>query len=115
MVALVLVILAGGYQFTPLKAHCVAQCRNPFAFFFAGWREGASGAVKMGMRHGLICVGCCWALMSLMLVMGALNLIWMAVLGVLMLAEKSLPGAIFGGKLAGLVLILWGLSICLFV
>lgn len=101
-------ILAGGYQLTPLKAACLTLCRNPLAFFMTSWRDGPRGAASMGLRHGLVCIGCCWALMGLMLVAGTMNLIWMAGLGVLMLAEKTLPGADRAGRLAGLALVVAG-------
>ncbi|MCL5777916.1 DUF2182 domain-containing protein [Limibaculum sp. FT325] len=106
-------LLAGGYQLTPLKAACLTLCRNPLAFFMASWRDGPAGALTMGLRHGLICIGCCWALMALMLVAGAMNLTWMAALGALMLAEKTLPGADRAGRLAGAALAVAGLALVL--
>jgi predicted metal-binding membrane protein len=88
-----LLILAGLWQRSALKAACLAACRAPMAFFLQHWREGTAGALAMGARHGALCVGCCWALMALMLGFGAMNLLWMAALGAVMLAEKTLPGA----------------------
>jgi len=110
-VAGVLLLLAGGYQLTPLKAACLTLCRNPLAFFMAHWRDGPRGAAGMGVRHGLICIGCCWALMGLMLVAGAMNLIWMAALGALMLAEKTLPGADRAGRVLGAALAMAGAAL----
>ncbi|MBK0398706.1 DUF2182 domain-containing protein [Limibaculum sp. M0105] len=106
-----LLVLAGAYQLTPLKAACLTLCRNPLAFFMAQWREGPLGATGMGLRHGLICIGCCWALMGLMLVAGAMNLIWMAGLGALMLAEKTLPGADRAGRVIGVALAFAGAAL----
>jgi predicted metal-binding membrane protein len=88
-----LLVAAGLWQRSALKAACLAACRAPMAFFLAHWREGARGGFAMGARHGALCVGCCWALMALMLGFGAMNLLWMAGLGAVMLAEKTLPGA----------------------
>lgn len=106
-----ILLLAGAYQLTPLKQACLTQCRNPMAFFFAQWREGATGALAMGARHGVICVGCCWALMALMFVFGAMNLLWMAALGVVMLLEKAAPRADVAGRWLGLVLIAAGVTL----
>lgn len=99
-----LLLLAGLYQLSPLKAACLALCRSPLTFFMAHWREGVGGALAMGLRHGLTCIGCCWALMGLMLVAGTHDLAWMAALGLLMLAEKVLPGAPRWGRLLGLAM-----------
>jgi predicted metal-binding membrane protein len=103
-----LLLLAGGYQLTPLKQACLAKCRNPMAFFFSHWREGRGGSLRMGLHHGLICIGCCWALMGLMFVTGTMNLAWMAGLGLLMLLEKTAPGAARAGRLIGLAMALAG-------
>ncbi|NQV47004.1 MAG: DUF2182 domain-containing protein [Rhodospirillaceae bacterium] len=87
----VLLILAGLYQWSALKAACLSQCRSPMRFFMTHWRNGRRGAFRMGLRHGVFCVGCCWALMALMFVGGTMNLVWMAVLTIIMLLEKVLP------------------------
>ena len=92
----------------PLKQACLALCRNPLAFFLAHWREGAGGAVAMGLRHGAVCIGCCWALMGLMFLAGTMNLAWMAGLGLVMLLEKVAPGAVPAGRVAGLAMALAG-------
>ena len=84
-------ILAGAYQLSPLKRVCLRHCRSPLAFFARHWRDGRFGALAMGTRHGLVCVGCCWALMALMFIFSAMNLTWMALLTLLMFAEKVLP------------------------
>lgn len=103
-----LLLLAGLYQLTPLKQACLTKCRNPLAFFVSHWRDGVAGAARMGLHHGAICVGCCWALMGLMFLFGAANLAWMAVLGLVMLLEKTAPGAGRAGRLTGLAMALAG-------
>lgn len=103
-----LLLLAGAYQFTPLKDLCLSQCRNPMTWFMGNWRNGARGAWRMGLIHGLWCLGCCWALMLVMFFAGVMNLAWMAGLAVLMLAEKVLPKGYLVGRGVGVVLILAG-------
>lgn len=85
-------LIAGLYQFTPLKKACLRGCRGPLTFIMAEWREGHAGALSMGMRHGLVCVGCCWALMSLMFCVSVMDLRWAAALAVYAATEKLLPG-----------------------
>jgi predicted metal-binding membrane protein len=79
---------AGLYQFSELKQACLAVCQRPFPFFFANWTTEPSGVFRLGVRQGMLCLGCCWAMMSLMFVTGAMNVVWMAMLGVLMTMEK---------------------------
>lgn len=99
---------AGLYQLSRLKDMCLTRCRSPLGFFFAHWRDGPGGAVALGARHGLHCVGCCWALMCLMLVTGVMNLSWTAVLTILMLLEKVLPAGRTLARAAGVALLAWG-------
>ena len=107
--ALVLVS-AGLYQFSPLKDTCLAQCRAPFEFLTRHWQPGATGAFRLGLRHGAYCLGCCWVLMALLFVGGVMNLAWIAALTVLVMAEKWLaPGRIVA-RTVGALLILWGLA-----
>jgi predicted metal-binding membrane protein len=94
-----LLVLAGLYQFSSLKRRCLAHCRG---------RAGARGVRQSGLRHGLHCLGCCWALMALMLPGGAMSIGWTAALAALMLAEKALPGGQYLGRAAGIVLVGWG-------
>lgn len=108
-----ILVLAGLYQVTPLKQACLTLCRNPMAFFMSHWRDGIGGAARMGLHHGAICIGCCWALMGLMFLAGAMNLVWMAALGLVMLLEKSAPGAGQAGRLAGLAMALAGAALIL--
>lgn len=103
--------LAGAYQFSPLKDACLHACRSPYATVVIGYRRGMRGAWRLGFRHGLSCLGCCWALMLVMFATGVGSLLWMLLLGVLMTAEKTLPGGrrwivpIGGGFLAAAVLV----------
>jgi predicted metal-binding membrane protein len=83
-----LFVLAGLYQFSTLKHACVTQCQRPMPFFFANWRTERRGVFRLGLRQGLFCLGCCWAMMLLMLAVGTMNLAWMAGLGVVMTIEK---------------------------
>ncbi len=104
-----LLVLAGMYQFAPLKQACLTKCRNPMTFFLAHWREGTIGALRLGLHHGAYCVGCCWALMFLMVATGTMNLGLTAGLAVLMLAEKVLPGGLWIGRIVGVGLMAWGI------
>jgi len=107
-----LLLLAGIFQFTPLKRTCLAKCRTPFGFLMSEWRDGNYGAWVMGIKHGIICLGCCWALMLLLFAGGVMNLAWVAVLALAVSIEKLVPhgeklAQLFGGVLivAGLVFI----------
>jgi predicted metal-binding membrane protein len=84
-------VFAGAYQFTYLKVACLELCRTPAAFLVNHWRQGTGGAFTMGLRHGAYCMGCCWALMLQLFVLGVMNLLWIVVLTLLVLAEKTLP------------------------
>jgi predicted metal-binding membrane protein len=79
---------AGLYQFSALKHACVTQCQRPFPFFFANWTAQAHGVVRLGLRQGLYCLGCCWAMMLSMFAVGVMNVVWMAALGMVMTIEK---------------------------
>lgn len=103
-----LLLLAGTFQFTSAKDACLTQCRSPFPFFLANWRDGDRAAFVLGVRHGSYCVACCWALMGLMFVFGAMNLAWMGALSLFMLGEKIAPASWRLDRGAGVVLILWG-------
>lgn len=87
-----LLLIAGAYQFTPLKRLCLRGCRSPLGFVLGEWRPGARGALVMGWRHGRLCLGCCWALMALLFVGGAMNLAWVAALSLAVAIEKTAPG-----------------------
>ncbi len=110
-----LLLIAGAYQFSPLKRLCLAGCRTPMAFLLGEWRAGVSGAFVMGLRHGAFCLGCCWALMALLFVGGAMNLAWVAALSVAVAIEKLAPQGERLAWMLGVLLIgaglwrLWGL------
>jgi predicted metal-binding membrane protein len=84
-------VLAAAYELTPLKNVCLSKCRSPFGFLVGAWRDGYRGAFAMGARHGAWCVGCCWALMAALFALGVMSIAWMAVVAVLIGAEKLLP------------------------
>ena len=86
-----LLLIAGVYQFSPLKRMCLAHCRTPMGFLLGEWRPGVAGAFVMGVRHGVLCIGCCWALMALLFVGGAMNLAWVAALAIAVAIEKAAP------------------------
>jgi predicted metal-binding membrane protein len=108
-------VLAGAYQFTPLKYHCLEKCRSPFSFITQHWRgrDESGQAFMLGVHHGLFCVGCCWTLMLLMFGVGIGNFGWMLVLGAVMAIEKNMP---WGRRLSaplGVVLLAWGVGLLL--
>jgi predicted metal-binding membrane protein len=105
-----LLMVAGLYQVTPWKQACLRHCQSPLGFMLAHWREGRAGAFRMGVAHGVYCVGCCWALMALLFVGGVMNLLWVAALAVLVLLEKVVPGRWLSYASGG-ALIAWGLFV----
>jgi predicted metal-binding membrane protein len=102
-----LMLMAGLFQFSRLKYACLAHCRSPLGFLATEWREGPWGAFRMGLRHGVYCLGCCWALMGLLFAFGVMNLLWIAGLSILVLAEKIAPFERLVSSVAGLVFIGW--------
>jgi predicted metal-binding membrane protein len=84
----VLLVISGLYQFSPLKTKCLGYCESPMSFFMRRWRSGLVGAMKMGMYHGLYCLGCCWPYFLLMVALGWMNLLWMALFAVIIFGEK---------------------------
>lgn len=103
--------LAGGFQFTRLKEACLSHCRSPAGYLLTHWRSGPAGHARLGFGHGLHCVGCCWALMVLALVVGMINLVWMGLLMVVMVAETTLPGGARLRKPVGVLLFAAGLAV----
>jgi predicted metal-binding membrane protein len=104
-----LLLAAGVFQFTPLKRSCLTHCRAPLDFIMTRWREGWRGAFAMGIQHGAFCAGCCWALMALLFVLGVMNILWIAVLTILVALEKMLPGAKWFSAVSGIALSCWGM------
>lgn len=84
-------VLAAVYQLTPLKDVCLGKCRSPLGFLLGSWRDGWSGALRMGAKNGAWCVGCCWALMAALFALGIMSLAWMALVAGMIAAEKTLP------------------------
>jgi predicted metal-binding membrane protein len=103
-----LLIAAGLYQWTSFKQSCLRRCRSPLDFVMAYWREGAWGSFVMGLRHGGFCLGCCWLLMLLLFVGGAMNLLCVAGLTLFVLVEKLAPAGHWVGRAAGAALVAWG-------
>jgi predicted metal-binding membrane protein len=101
-------LLAGTYQLTPWKAACLRQCRSPLSFVMQRWREGVSGAVRMGMEHGAYCLGCCWALMLLLFAGGVMNLGVIVGLTAIVLIEKVTPFGIWVSRVLGAVMLAGG-------
>ncbi len=109
----VLLIAAGIYQWTPLKDVCLAQCQTPFQFLmrYGGFRGDVTGCLRLGIRHGGYCVGCCWILMALLFVGGVMNVLWIAGLTIVVLAEKVLPAGRALARVAGGGLIAAGVGV----
>jgi predicted metal-binding membrane protein len=102
----VLLVAAGLFQFSSLKAACLKHCRTPVGFLLSAWRPGVDGAFVMGSRHGMYCVGCCWLLMALLFVVGVMNTLWGAALAALVVAERILPGGRVLARAVGVALVL---------
>ena len=108
-VAGALLVVAGVYQLTPLKRACLAHCQTPLGFLMSHWRDGAAGAFQMGLRHGIYCLGCCWALMLVLFAVGVMNLAWVAVLTAFILLEKMGDGGARVARVGGAMLIVLGI------
>lgn len=109
----ILLLFAGLYQFSPLKRVCLTKCRNPLSFLLHGWRNGRTGALRMGLHHGLYCLGCCWLLFLILVPLGVMNIAAMLVVTVVVFAEKALPWGRGVGELAAVVLVMYGIAILL--
>ena len=106
-----LLIAAGAYQLSPLKNACLSQCRSPAQFISRHWRAGSWGAVRLGLLHGIYCIGCCWMLMALLFVGGVMNMAWVIALAILVAAEKLTPFGQWLARFSGVALIVWGLNL----
>jgi predicted metal-binding membrane protein len=104
-------ITAGLYQLTPLKQVCLDHCRSPFSFIMQHWHSGYGGALRMGIVHGLYCLGCCWALFAVLVAAGVMSLAWMLLLTLVVFAEKVLPGGHRLSQAVGVVLLLLGIVV----
>jgi predicted metal-binding membrane protein len=103
-----ILIVAGVYQLSPWKGACLAHCRSPLGFLMTNWRDGNLGAAQMGVRHGVYCLGCCWALMCVLFAVGIMNLVWVAGLTVFVLVEKLGPAGGWVARAGGAAMILLG-------
>jgi predicted metal-binding membrane protein len=103
-----LLLIAGIYQWTPLKHACLSKCRSPLGFVLNEWREGRRGAFLMGLKHGSYCTGCCWSLMALLFVAGVMNLLWVAAIAGFVLLEKVAPAGHRMGQAAGVLMVAGG-------
>ena len=103
-----ILIAAGVYQLTPIKGACLKHCRTPLGFLMSHWRSGNAGALGMGLRHGAYCLGCCWALMTVLFVVGVMNLLWVAALTIFVLVEKTGPAGAVVARVAGVAMIAAG-------
>ena len=101
----VLLLIAGGYQFTPLKSACLRACRTPADFLMTHWYRGLGGQLRLGIEHGLYCVGCCWALMAIFVGIGAMSIAWAAAIAVVVLIEKLFPRGVAFGRVIGAILV----------
>ena len=108
-----LFLVAGLYQFSALKHACLVKCQRPFAFFFANWTTRPRGVFALGLRQGLYCLGCCWAMMLLMLAAGVMNIVWMAALGIVMAVEKMTTSVRFSHA-AGMAFVAIGVALLAF-
>ena len=106
-----LLMSAGIYQWTPLKKSCLTRCVAPLDFLLTEWREGTNGAWVMGLRHGMFCTGCCAMIMVLLFVAGVMNLLWVAVLAMVVLIEKIIPTNRFASGGLGILLVSSGVVI----
>ena len=104
-------VAAGLYQWTPLKAACLRQCQAPIAFLAShgGFRSDPLGALRFGIKHGAYCLGCCWALMALLFVGGVMNVLWIAGIGILILLEKTVPAGQVIPRISGVLMACAGL------
>lgn len=107
----IVLVGAGLFQFAPIRAACLAHCRNPIGYLLARWRNGPVSGLRLGMAHGAYCIGCCWALMATAFAMGVMNLAWMATLTLAAAAEQIAPRGVWIGRAFGLGLVAWGLRL----
>jgi predicted metal-binding membrane protein len=106
-------VAAGAYQFTPLKTTCLRACQTPADFLVRHWRGGAFGPLRLGVDHGLYCLGCCWALMAVLVAAGGMGLAWVALIALIVLGEKLAPRAVWFGHAIGVAFMLGALAIAL--
>jgi predicted metal-binding membrane protein len=106
-----LLVVGGIYQFTPLKRICHARCSSPLFFLMNNWRAGSSGALRLGMLHGVECLGCCAGLMVGLVALGMMNLAWMLTAALIIFAEKTIPGSHLVARPLGIVMVVGGIAL----
>lgn len=111
-VALVL-LAAGAFQLSPLKQTCLRACRSPFGFLLGHWRAGRRGSLALGWSHAMYCIGCCWALMLVLVAAGAMGLPWVLLITAVVAAEKLLPGGEWLARGAGAALLVLGMAVAI--
>jgi predicted metal-binding membrane protein len=109
----VILIFAGVFQFTSLKYSCLHYCRSPVGFIHQHWKDGKSGALRMGIQNGIYCLGCCWILMILLFVSGIMNILWIAIISFFVLMERVLSPVKVISSIAGISLIAYGIIVLL--
>ncbi len=102
---------AGAYQLSPLKRTCLRACRSPLSFLMAGWRPGRMGTVRLALAHAAYCVGCCWALMAVLVAAGAMGVRWVLLVAALVLMEKVMPAGELTARVGGAALVLLGILV----
>jgi predicted metal-binding membrane protein len=103
-----LLIVAGIYQLTPLKDICLSKCRTPISFILSSWKDGYAGSFRMGLEHGVFCLGCCWLLFLILFPLGMMNVAVLGLITALIFAEKSLPVGRHIARLAAATLLIYG-------
>jgi predicted metal-binding membrane protein len=106
-----LIVLAGVFQLSPLKNSCLSKCRAPLSFIFNSWHEGYTGSFRMGFKHGLYCLGCCWALMLILFPLGMMNIAAMAAVTLLIFVEKTVSIGWQIAKIAAVALVIYGIIV----
>ena len=106
-----ILVIAGLYQLSPLKNVCLSKCRTPLQFLLTSWHDGYAGAFRMGIEHGVFCLGCCWLLFVILFPLGLMNLAVMALVTALIFAEKALPIGRQISRLSGVGLIVYGVLV----
>jgi predicted metal-binding membrane protein len=105
------IVAAGVYQLTPLKDRCLAKCRTPIGFIMTSWRDGTAGALRMGLVHGAYCLGCCWLLFLILFPLGIMNIGAMALVTLVVFAEKTLPWGHATARAVAAVLLAYGVGV----
>ena len=106
-----ILVAAGVYQFSPLKSKCLGYCESPMSFFMRRWKKGTSGALSMGMYHGLYCLGCCWPYFLIMVALGWMDVLWMALFAGIILVEKIWSEGMWAARVAGIALMVAGVAV----